>query len=698
MPLIEGFGDQPATPNSTKSRDRSQELVSWIMERVDDWRDARDQAYQTLWGEYYRLWRGRHTDADKSRSSERSKLVGPALSQALEMTVAELEEATFGRENWIDLVITETGDMPEDFDPSSLQRQFLEDLEKDKVPNGVADAYLNGGLWGTLAAKVVVRLEQQRKIVTERDPVTGRYSRKVEVSPKVSVGIVPIPVEELIPDPDATSVEEGLGIIHECEKSRAWLLTQPWGKSYAARGDSSNPEALNANLERKDPEDSALSTEAGSVLVTEWHGLVPLRLLEEANGKDRSRKENPVPGDVSAADPLADAIVNLNEALGELDGDGEMVEAIVTILDKTYLAQAVRNPFLMQDRSIVCAQFERVPGRFWGRGVMEKGYNPQKAMDAELRARMDALALITYPMVALDQTALPRNFDMRVYPGKAWLTNGNPKEAIMPFAFPGLDQATFAQTAEMERMVQMGTGAMDTATPLEGNRRNETLGGTSMIASTFVKRAKRALRGITKNFTEPLVRKILWRRLQYDFQRYPVAVDFRIVGSLGIVARELEQSQLTQLLSLVEQGSSTSRLIVKAIFDNSNSPYKGELEQALAEDSQPNPMMQKVQQLQIQAAEMDLQNKQLENAKIATQLREIQAKTMLTMAQVQTEIQKPGEMDAKVQQEFARLQIELGELAEFSRQNDIATLKTVGDIQAKAQGGTNASGSKTTDG
>lgn len=671
MSIVDGLGEYASTPNANE-RSPDADLVAWVMSRVDQWRDARDQAYQVLWGEYYRLWRGRHIADDKTRASERSKLVSPALAQALEMSVAEMEEAIFGRENWVDILPDMVDGQPQDL--GHLQAQLIQDLDHDSVPPAIADCLLNGGLFGTLGAKVIVEKKMERKILITQDPTTGEASTSVQETPYVCVKAIAIPADELIVDPEATTVAEMLGIVHECSKSRAWLLQQPFGVKYAGNAGARTSD-INWKPERKDPED-LVKVNPDAVLVTEYHGLIPLRLLEQGREKPAVQ-----------VDPLAEAEIGAGaaEETEDFDGDGPMIEAIVTIFDKHYLGRAVRNPFLMKDRSIIAAPFERVPGRFWGRGVMEKGYNPQKGLDAELRARMDALALITNPMVALDQTALPRGFDLRVYPGKAWLTNGSPKESIMPFAFPGLDQASFAQTAEMERMVQMGTGSMDSATPLEGNRRNETLGGTSMIASTFVKRTKRALRNINKAFIEPLVQAILWRRQQYDTQRYPTSLRFRIAGTLGIVARELEQSQLTQLLSLVQPGSAVQRVIVKAIFDNSNSPYKSDLEAALEQDAQPDPSQAKLMELQMAAAEADIMNKQLENATLATKMRLVEADTMLRMAQIQTELQKPGAESSKLQTEMARLQIEIGELAEFSRQNDIATFKAVADAN-KPQG------------
>ena len=40
---------------------------------------------------------------DRERRSERSRIISPALQQAVESNVAELEEATFGRGKWFDV-------------------------------------------------------------------------------------------------------------------------------------------------------------------------------------------------------------------------------------------------------------------------------------------------------------------------------------------------------------------------------------------------------------------------------------------------------------------------------------------------------------------------------------------------------------------------------------------------------------------
>jgi hypothetical protein len=87
---------------------------------------------------------------------------------------------------------------------------------------------------------------------------------------------------------------------------------------------------------------------------------------------------------------------------------------------------------------------------------------------------MDALGLLTYPIMGADATRLPRGLDLKLRPGRMFLLNGRPSEILEPITFGNLEPNTFQNTADLERMVQMGTGAMDSATPLDSNRRNET--------------------------------------------------------------------------------------------------------------------------------------------------------------------------------------------------------------------------------
>src|SRR5690554_2611775 len=81
-----------------------EQLVAWIMEHVDEWERWRKQHFDGRWAEYLRKWRGLWSEEDRTRGSERSRLVSPALQQAVEEAVAEIEEAVLGdKEAWFDI-------------------------------------------------------------------------------------------------------------------------------------------------------------------------------------------------------------------------------------------------------------------------------------------------------------------------------------------------------------------------------------------------------------------------------------------------------------------------------------------------------------------------------------------------------------------------------------------------------------------
>jgi len=633
-------------PQSKKLTPES-ELASWVMSRVNRWRTYRDTAFKQRWGEYYRLWRGRWSAEDRNRNSERSKLVAPALSQAIEMSVAEMEEATFGNEGWVDIADDVRDEERQDIGP--IRAALLEDLSEGKVEDGISGAFLNGALYGNQIAKIVVTTEKVKRLGPV-DPETRQ--RKIIEEPRVLCKLDPIPADEFVPDPSATEIDEMLGCAHELTKPLSWVHRMQsrgiFRKTAAIHPGGTTD--VDPPVERADLEGTLTAEDA--VFITEYHGLVPARMLSALERRPRT----PV-----------DEVLDKEEIE---TGDETLVEAIVTIANKGELLRAIANPFLMGDRSIVSAQHEKVPGRFWGRGVAEKGYNPQKALDAEMRARADALALITNPMMAADITALPRGFDLRVRPGKLWLMQGSPKDTIQPIGFQGLDMTTFNQSGELERMVQMGTGAMDTATPIRQNKRNETATGTSLQAGTFVKRTKRALRNSTRNFISPVIRKILWRYMQFAPDRYPQDFKFKVVAGMGIVARELEQQQLGSLVQVVPEGSPAQLEIVRGIIENASVTNKRQIEAAL-ESMKPSPeqiqRQELVQDLQLRMAITELQAAQAE-------LRETESKVVLNMAKAQEALAK-GQIDqGRFELDIASLQKEFEELKELRRQNDAALM------------------------
>jgi hypothetical protein len=565
----------PFGENDSKSMPQSGErssVVAYVMERVSHGREQRDLKFESLWEEYTRLWRGMWTHTDKNTDSERSRLIAPALQQAIEMTAAELEEAIFGRGAWFG---TEDDDNAPD-DVIQLRDNLLYDFDQMGVEDAISKVLLLGAIYGTGIAKI--------HVVRHRKSVAGPDGQpSFTEAPMVKVEA--IRPDEFVIDPSATTIDEASFCAHETVKPLHTIREKQASGAYRDGTVGPYTGEISANPDGKGTK--ASQARDNGVLITEYYGKVPRSLLAGEN-------------------------------------KGGFVEAIVTIANETTLLKLVENPFAMKDRPIVAYQHDSVPGEFWGRGVAEKGYNPQKALDAELRARIDALALMTAPMMGADLTRLgDRYAEFKVRPGKTVFTRGRPSEIFEPVVFgnPAQLGATFQQTGDLERMVQMGTGAMDSATPLNVSRRNETVGGMSQMQAGFVKRSKRTLANIERQFLDPLIRKAIWRYVQFSPQRYPSDYEFRVHTALGITAKEVESQNLQQALGFLQPGSQEQKIVLAALLENTVSSHKKAILDAVKQmNRQPTEeeqqMQQMQQQLQMRAAKAEVEKAEAEVEKL----------------------------------------------------------------------------------
>lgn len=644
--------DAAKTPQDTGAA-----LAGWIMSKVNVWEDARNRGYQRLWGEYWRLWRGMWSEQDKNRLSERSRIVLPALSQAIDMTVSEIEEAIFSKPEWFD---TGAADKIADQVTALLLRdQLIEDLDKVNIRDQVMEAVLNGAIFGTMIATVNVYVGQDQK--PTRDSAT--FELKTSDKRRVFVSVEAVRPDEFIPDPVGKTIEQMLGCARRVQRTLHSVLEkidQGVYRKQALRSLTATKRYKNSDSDMEDPQSVNTTYESEQVDIVEWHGKVPAKYLLELNKTE------------SVVDKLLAADISDIE---ESRGTGPLIESIVTIANGSIILRGIVNPFAMQDRSIVAAQMEKVPGRFWGRGAAEKGYNPQKALDAEVRARMDALGYVSAPMLGIDSGRIPRGFKMEVKPGKVWTTQGNPDEILRPVKIGDLSALTFEQTQEMERMVQMGTGAFDTATALKAQSQSGANGASSNSAlmGAFVKRSKRSIANISRNFIQPLLQKCLWRYMQFDPMRYPSDFDISIKTTLGIVAREVEASQMTQMMGMMPQEFHQAQLVLaKGIVENTSLSNKAEILKVIDGIINPSPEQQKAAQKQ-QALQEEVQHAQLQavmlgNQKLLAEIHDLQGKAAMHTHEASVN-------SARIQQDWARIHQSQQEQREFALQNQIAMMR-----------------------
>ena len=624
-----------------------QKVENWVINKVDQWRDHFNANYEQKFDEYYRLWRGQWAKEDMTRESERSRLISPALQQAVESSVAEVEEATFGRGKWFDIK-----DDRNDQDPSDiayLREQLTEDFHYTKTRKSIAECILNSAIFGTGIGELVI--EEVKEMKPASQPVMDGAMKAVGVTIKdrVVVKLRPILPQNFLIDPVATSLEEALGVAIDefVPKHQVEIAIQNGIYRDVDIEDASNDTDLEA--------DKHLTTfDEDRVRLTKYYGLVPRHLFNTAMREDDE-------GELSTELDSEDE--------DEEDEEG-YVEVIMVIANGGQLLKIEENPYMMQDRPIVSFPWDVVPSRFWGRGICEKGYNSQKALDAELRARIDALALTVHPMMAMDATRMPRGAKMEIRPGKTILTNGNPSEILQPFKFGNLDQVTFAQAAELQKMVQMATGAIDAAGIPGTINGDAAAGAVSMSMGAIIKRHKRTLINFQESFLIPMIEKTAWRYMQFDPDNYPVS-DYKFVpsSSLGVIAREYEVTQLVQLLQTLGQDSPMYPMLVSAVIDNMGLSNREEIIAEMKKASEPNPEAQQAQQAQMQVqmetAQAQLQLVQAQAAKYGAEAQETQVNTQLA----------PQLAQAKLAAALStNLQAGNGDDAEFAKRAKIAEL------------------------
>lgn len=631
------------------------ELTSWIMEKVTKWEAHRDQGKGRKWAEYWRMWRGQWASDDKNRESERSRLIAPALAQAIEMTVSEIDEAVFSREIWFDIV-DDLQDQDK-LDALKARDQLLEDLEIVNAQDQISEAVLNAAIFGTGIVKISPFVGVEDKAARDSAGQLARSDKQ-----RVFVTVESIRPDEFIPDPAGRSIDEMLGVAHKVSNRPMHSVLEKIEKGVYLK----SALALLAPVQRSSSTDVDAATDeqsglaastADQVEIIEWHGKVPVKFMARLN----------------APKTEVDMLLQSADEPGDDIGDGELIEAIVTIANGSILLRAMPNPFFMKDRSIIAFQFEKVPGRFWGRGVAEKGYNPQKALDAEIRARIDALGFISAPMLGVDSGRMPKGFKMEIKPGKMWVTQGNPNEVLNPITIGQIDASTFNQASEMERMVSMGTGAFDTASSLKAQSQSgaNSAGSNSMLMGAFVKRAKRAIKNVDRNLLTPIVQKSMWRYMQFDPQRYPTDYKFVVKATLGIIAREVEVAQMSQVIGMLpEEAQKVKLIIAQGMIENSTFMNKAQILQAINDALQPPPpevvqQQKTLMDMQTQAAVATARQALLENQKTIAEIRKL-------LAEAQATARKGEQDDDKLVQEHQKILLMADEIDQFAEQNKIA--------------------------
>jgi hypothetical protein len=650
------------------------DLTDFVTDHCNRWRDYRDTNFLPDWLEYERIFRGQWASEDKTRESERSRIVTPATQQAVETRHAEIMEAIFGQGEFFDIQddIRDVNNNP--IDVGILKAQLMEDFKRDKIRKSIDAIELMAEIYGTGIGEIVVKTEKQFVPSTQAIPgQMGQAAIGVVEKDRISVKISPVNPKNFLFDPNGTSVDDCMGVAIEKYISIHKIVEGIERGIY--RKVDITPTYEDTDLE---PTQEVSQYQDEKVLLLTYYGLVPREYLENL---EENRNIVDLFPESSAAEEYSD-----------------MVEAIVVIANDGQLLKAEANPYMMKDRPVLTYQDDTVPNRLLGRGTVEKAFNMQKAIDAQIRSHLDSLALTTSPMIAMDATRLPRGAKFEVKPGKAILTNGAPSEILYPFKFGQTDGNNLTTAKDFERMLLQSTGTLDSQGMVSAGARDMGQGGMSMAVATIIKKYKRTLVNFQEDFLIPFIQKAAFRYMQFDPERYPsVDMTFIPTATLGIIAREHEQQMFIGLLQTLGPNTPVLPLILKGVLANSSLTNRYELMEQLDKMSQPNPqadeMAQVQQQLALQAAQAQIAVQTTQAEQNRAEAQKLQVETQLMPQEVQAKMSAsltknlPNEDEAN-QREFDK-RVKIADLmlkeADIKNKSKIVELQMADKVNAQSQ-------------
>jgi hypothetical protein len=599
--------------------ENEKELIAFVVDHTDRWREYRNQNHLDNWERYERIFRGVWEAGDKLRESERSRVISPATQQAIETRHAEIMEAIFGQGEFFDIKDDILDENKNPVDVEMLKALLNEDFKKDKIVKSIDQIELMAEIYGTGIGEIVISEETvytpHTQPISDTQVAFGALEGK-----RVVIKLNPINPKNFLFDPNGTSVDDCMGVAIERYTSIHKIMANIESGVYRDVDISTF-----YKTDELEPTQETTNFKDQKILLLTYYGLVPSEYMKP-DGEDTS------------------LLVDSEEEDEPEEDYKNMVEAIIVIANGELL-KAELSPYMMKDRPVISYQDDTVPNRLLGRGTAEKAFNMQVCIDSQMRSHLDAVALTSAPMIGMDSTRLPRGAKFEVKPGKAFFTNGNPAEILMPFKFGTNDGQAMQTSKEFERMLLMATGTMDSQGLITAGSRDA--GGLAPAVSGIIKKYKRTLVNFQEDFLIPFINKCAWRRMQFDPQRYPsVDVKFVPTSTLGIIAREYEQQQMAFLMQTLGGNSPLTPVLMKGILQNSSLANREQMIADLDKMSQPDPQAQQAAQEKVQ----------MENQLIQAQIQEISSRSMDNQAKAQKTAAEAQLMPQTIQADIMKVQ------------------------------------------
>lgn len=332
----------------------------------------------------------------------------------------------------------------------------------------------------------------------------------------------------------------------------------------------------------------------------------------------------------------------------DIDGDGE-AEAIVCTWVNDVIIQLRDNPFPDKQPPFIVVPFNSIPFSLYGESNAELLSDTQKIQTAIIRGLIDNMAMSNNGQKGVRNGALDEYNRVKFLNGENFEFNGTPND-FYDGHFNEFPSSTFNMLQMLNAEAESITGVKNFYQGMHSNSLGSTATATTAIMDSAAARRLNIVRNIAENMIKPILRK--W--LAYDAEFLDEETQYRITNEefiwlkrddlgarididLAISTSEDNKATASELSFLLQtigpsEDPNLRKMIIADICDLYKKP---ELAKSIREYvPEPDPLAQRLQELQIQMLEAQIENERAKGgrAEIDSRLKEAKTKTELAKA------------------------------------------------------------------
>lgn len=442
-------------------------IAGEILSKFNSWQDDRREKQDT-WVKYSRVARLQEDSADKQRESEGSRLKMPTTKSAITMAMDNLYQMFFGSDQFFDIKGRTVEDNP---DVLKVYLKYL--LEKDKVKLKFKRFLYDLCTYGTGICRINIKTDFNKKMSFSKNFFNFKRVLDFKVKEVNRPEFEWINIFDFFIEPQSTDIQSSEGVIVR-KVQKIYKL-----RSLESQGVLSGVKHIKSNMPLDDDK---------------RHMLQKAGINAELNSDD----------------------ITLFEYWGWLDADllkkagyeGNIVnggaEVVVEVANGQTVLKLTPNPFFTQERPFLKENFEEIPGEFYGLGICDISDGPQRALDATVRSRIDNKRIAINQVFAVNIHRVVIDSDGKIFPGKTYFTEGNPREIIQQMQIADVTGGSYIEAQEFERYIHEATGISPILAGMTGSKSQ-----TATEASIAQNQSNVRLRMIALQVEENVLKEIL---------------------------------------------------------------------------------------------------------------------------------------------------------------------------------------------